>query len=65
MFSSFTKNTITKVIDYLLVDNSYFKDGEKSLCQVWVPMGTDPAPFMAELFLHHYEQQFIQNLANM
>ena len=64
-FSSFTQNAITKAIDYLL-DNSYFKVGEKIFRQViGIPMGTDPAPFMANLFLYHYEQKFVQNLAKL
>ena len=25
-------------------------------------MGTDPAPFMANLFLYHYERQFVLDL---
>ena len=64
-FSSFTQNAITKAIDYLL-DNSYFKVGEKIFRQViGIPMGTDPAPFMANLFLYYYEQKFVQNLAKL
>ena len=59
---SFTHETILDAIDYLL-DNSYFKVGDKIFRQViGIPMGTDPAPFMANLFLYHYEQQHVLQL---
>ena len=46
-----------------LLDNSYFKVGKKIFRQViGIPMGTDPAPFMANLFLYFYEKNFVLQL---
>ena len=46
-----------------LIDNSYIKYKGKIYRQyIGIPMGIDPAPFMANLFLHYYENRFIRNL---
>ena len=45
------------------MDNCYFKMGSKIFRQViGIPMGSDPAPFMANLYLFHYENIFMRNL---
>ena len=53
---------VKKSIDYLL-DNCYFTIGNRIYRQIiGIPMGSDPAPFMANLFLYYYENQFIGKL---
>ena len=45
------------------MDNVFFTFGEKVFRQiVGIPIGSDPAPFMANLFLYHYESNWIRNL---
>ena len=52
---SFTKEDIFSMID-LVIDNSFFKFGDKVLRQsIGIPMGIDPAPQMANLYLYYYE----------
>ena len=59
---SFTKDQIKSAISYLL-DNCYFCVGNSIFKQIiGIPMGSDPAPFMANLFLYHYESKFLLNL---
>ena len=55
----FTKASLKKSIKYLL-NNCFFKFGDRILKQViGIPMGSDPAPFMANLFLYFYENKWI------
>ena len=43
--------------------NCYFTFGDKVFRQViGIPMGPDPAPFMANLFLFYYESKWVKNL---
>ena len=37
-------------------------DGSPLLRQNGIPMGTDPAPFWANLFLYTYENEYISGL---
>lgn len=40
------------------MNNCYFKFGNKVLRQIIsIPMGSDPAPFIANLFLYYYENK--------
>ena len=56
------KAQIKNAITYLL-DNCYFTVGDNVFKQViGIPMGTDPAPFMANLFLYYYENKFMREL---
>ena len=56
------KDNIKKSIAYLL-DNCFFTVGKDIFKQViGIPMGTDPAPFMANLFLYYYENKFMTEL---
>ena len=56
------KEMVKKEIAFLL-GNCYFKVGKNVFKQViGIPMGTDPAPFMANLFLYNYENKFIKEL---
>ena len=59
---TFTKELICKAVDYL-VRNSYFKLGNKLFRQViGIPMGSDPAPAFANLFLFHYESSWLMSI---
>ena len=41
----------------------FFQVGSKNFRQViGIPMGSDPAPFIASLFLYIYENRFMTNL---
>ena len=47
----YTKENIVKLFE-LIIDNAYFQVGDKIFRQViGIPMGSDPAPFIANLFL--------------
>ena len=53
---------ITRAIKYLL-DNCHFKFGNKLFRQiVGIPMGSDPAPFFANLFLYQYESRWLNRM---
>ena len=50
------------MIDYI-IDNSIFAVADTSFKQViGIPMGTDPAPFMANLYMFYYEFKWITEL---
>ena len=47
---------------YWLIDNIYVTFGDKVFRQkIGIPMGTDCAPFLANLFLYSYEYKWIDN----
>ena len=51
------KQQIKDAVAYLLF-NCYFTVGPKIFCQIIVnPMGFDPAPLFANLFLYFYESK--------
>ena len=48
-----------------LINNSFFQIGSKIFCQViGIPMGSDPAPFFANLFLLFYESRWLKSIKN-
>ena len=50
------------MLDYL-IDNSFVEFGGRLFQQtVDIPMGTNYAPLLADLFLYSYETEFVQNL---
>ena len=50
------------MLDFL-VDNIYVVFGDQVFQQtVGIPMGTNCAPLLADLFLHSYEAEFVQKL---
>ena len=66
---TFSKNgncynkTQIKVSLKYLIDNSFFHVGNDLFRQViGIPMGSDPAPFFANLFLYHYESKWLHSL---
>ena len=59
---TYTKEEIHNMID-IMVDNSYLRLGDKVYRQrIGIPMGIDPAPQMANLYLYCYESNFMEKL---
>ena len=53
---------ILRAIKFLL-DNCYFKFGNKLFRQIiGIPMGSDPAPYFANLFLYRYESRWLNKM---
>ena len=51
----FSRSLLKEALQYLM-EHCYFTFGSKLFRQaVGIPMGSDPAPFMANLFLYYYE----------
>ena len=60
--SKYTASDICKVIEFL-VDNIYFRFGGQLFRQmVGIPMGTNCAPLLADLFVYSYENEFLDKL---
>ena len=61
--SSFSRIQLIEAVEFL-IDNSYFKCGDMVMKQnIGIPMGTDPGPDFANLFLHYYEFTFLERNA--
>jgi hypothetical protein len=55
-------NTLNSLIEWL-IDNTFVVVGDQVFRQtIGIPMGTDCAPFLANLFLFAYEFRFLNNL---
>ena len=60
----FTKEDVLKLLRFL-INNSYVSFKGKIYKQwVGIPMGIDPAPYMANLFLHYFENKYIKLLVD-
>ena len=58
----FTKASLIKAMRHL-IENCYFNVGNITLKQdIGIPMGIDPAPFWANLFLYTYEEAYVSSL---
>ena len=58
----FSQVLVKEALEYLM-NNCFFTFGNKIFRQVVeIPMGSDPAPFMANLFLYHYESSWMKQL---
>ena len=58
----FDKNSLKEAVCYL-INNCYFVIGTFTFRQaIGIPMGSDPAPFFANLFLSYFEWQYMKNL---
>ena len=58
----FSKDKVKEAVAYLL-DQCYFQIGKCLFRQIiGIPMGSDPAPFFANLFLYFYERKWILDL---
>ena len=61
----FTKTTLIEAVTFL-VKNCYFSIGNLLFRQsIGIPMGIDPAPFWANLFLYFFESKYVQNLISL
>ena len=59
--NKFTKESVINAVSYL-IRNCYFRFGDKLFRQdIGIPMGSDPAPFFANLFLYHYESSWLKS----
>ena len=59
---SFSKNSLKMTVKHL-IQNCYFTVGNVVMRQaIGIPMGIDPAPFWANLFLYQYENRFMTDL---
>ena len=60
--NKYTANVICKMTEFL-VDNIYVRFGGQLFRQmVGIPMGTNHAPLLADLFLYSYENEFLDKL---
>ena len=58
----YTRNSLKVAVKHL-IKNCFFTVGNTVLRQaIGIPMGIDPAPFWANLYLYTYEEDFITNL---
>ena len=58
----FDKQKLKNAVSYLL-SNCFFTIGSKIFRQIiGIPMGSDPAPFFANLFLYFYESKWMDSL---
>ena len=58
----FTQNSLKIAVKHL-IQNSFFTVGNTTIKQtIGIPMGIDPAPFWANLFLYFYEDKYITTL---
>ena len=58
----FDKKSLKLAVKYLL-ENCYFTIGNNVFRQcIGIPMGSDPAPFFANLFLYYYENKWLNKL---
>ena len=58
----YTKESIKHAVTFLIT-NCYFKLGNKLFRQdIGIPMGSDPAPFFANLFLYYYESSWLRKI---
>ena len=59
---SFSRNSLKIAIKHL-IQNCYFTVGNVVMRQaIGIPMGIDPAPFWANLFLYQYEHRYMDEL---
>ena len=58
----YTADNICKMIEFL-IDNIFVQFGGR-LCRqvIGIPMGTNCAPLLADLFLYSYENKFLDNM---
>ena len=58
----YTKDSVKHAVT-TLITNCYFKIGNKVFRQdIGIPMGSDPAPFFANLFLYYYESSWLRKI---
>ena len=61
---SYSLQEIKSCLEFL-INNSFFQVGSKIFRQVvGIPMGLDPTPFFANLFLLFYESRWLKSIKN-
>ena len=59
---AYTKDQLIEMMNYL-IDNCYVTCGDSLFRQkIGIPMGTDCAPFLANLFLYSYEHEWMMKM---
>ena len=59
---SFSRNSLKQAVKHL-IQNCFFTVGNIIMRQaIGIPMGIDPAPFWANLFLYRYEERYMTDL---
>ena len=59
---TFTANGLIEQVNYI-IENAYVEfNGQIYRQIVGIPMGTNCGPYLANIFLHHYEQNFIKRM---
>ena len=60
--NKFTEDQIIDMLNFL-IDNIFVQFGGRDFQQaIGIPMGTNCAPLLADLFLHSYEADLLQSL---
>ena len=58
----YTADNICRMIEFL-IDNIFVQFGGRFFGQMTgIPMGTNCAPLLADLFLYSYENEFLDNM---
>ena len=61
-FRTYTQKKVKEVLNYVM-KNAYFQINNQVFQQIiGIPMGSDPAPFIANLSLYFYENKFLDKL---
>ena len=62
MIGMYTADNICKMIEFL-IENIFVQFGERLVHQLTgIPMGTNCALLLADLFLYSYENEFLDNM---
>ena len=61
-YNLYTADQICNMVEFL-IDNIFVKFGECLFCQlIGIPLGTNCAPLLADLFLYSYESEFLDSM---
>ena len=61
-YRTYTQKKVKEVLNYVM-KNAYFQINNQVFQQIiGIPMGSDPAPFIANLFLYFYKNKFLDKL---
>ena len=58
----FTQKSLIECVSYLILKCFFTIGGNVFKQDIGIPMGIDPAPFWANLFLYHFESKYVQLL---
>ena len=60
----FTAAAVEICVSYL-IKNAYFRVGKTVRQIIGIPIGSDPAPFVDNFFLFHYESEWIKSVSRV